>query len=103
MRTLGPERVVLVMNTAFGDPSLLPFDLRMRRVIKYALPETTQDKVEIRRSLEAEFERTLRGIFETPFDYLEGTWDHLSSDKIRFEDGRATEITYIALGAKMII
>ena len=33
--TLGWDRVILVMNTAFGDQTSLPFDLRGRRVVSY--------------------------------------------------------------------
>jgi hypothetical protein len=36
---LGWERIVMVMNIAFGDPSSLPFDLRGRRVLQYSCPD----------------------------------------------------------------
>lgn len=35
LRALGPARIVLVMNTAFGGPDLLPFDLKQKRVVTY--------------------------------------------------------------------
>ncbi|MDJ0556899.1 MAG: nucleotide-binding protein [Microcoleaceae cyanobacterium MO_207.B10] len=38
MKTLGEEKIIMVMNTAFGTPEKLPFDLRMRRVITYNMP-----------------------------------------------------------------
>lgn len=31
LKTLGPERIVAVMNTHFGEPTELPFDMRHRR------------------------------------------------------------------------
>lgn len=44
LRSLGPSRVILVMNTAFGGPELLPFDLRMRRVTTYAAVDGEADR-----------------------------------------------------------
>ena len=35
MSQLSWDRVVMVMNTAFGDPTRLPFDLRGHRVVTY--------------------------------------------------------------------
>lgn len=35
LHALGPERVILVFNRAFGPIERLPFDLRMRRMIPY--------------------------------------------------------------------
>jgi len=35
----GSERLLLVMNTAYGGPEQLPFDLRQRRVLPYELRE----------------------------------------------------------------
>src|SRR5688572_21346019 len=37
LASIGADRVILVMNTAHGDPSDLPFDLRGRRVLTYRL------------------------------------------------------------------
>ena len=36
---LGWDNVLLVQNTAYGGPDLLPFDLRGRRTIVYEAPE----------------------------------------------------------------
>lgn len=50
---LGWDRIVMVMNTAFGDAPQLPFDLRGRRVLQYCLPDVPGDpKVDVRRELE---------------------------------------------------
>ena len=37
MKTLRLDRIIMVMNSIFGSPELLPFDLRMRRVITYEM------------------------------------------------------------------
>lgn len=37
MRAVGASRVVLVMNTRFGGPEELPFDLKQRSVMRYDL------------------------------------------------------------------
>jgi hypothetical protein len=44
--TVGWERVVLVMNTKYGDPSRLPFDLRNRRFpVTYELGPESEKRV----------------------------------------------------------
>jgi hypothetical protein len=37
LRTLGASRILMVMNTAYGGPERLPFDLRQKRVATYEL------------------------------------------------------------------
>ena len=44
LHALGPERIVMVLNSAFGNLDLLPFDLRMRRVLAYYMPEIAEDR-----------------------------------------------------------
>lgn len=51
LHALGFQRVLLVMNTAFGEPNVLPFDLRARRAVLYQLLAETGDKAAIRREL----------------------------------------------------
>ena len=64
LKTLGPGRVILVANTAFGKLELLPFDLRMRRVISYQMPEGATDRATERDLLAKALERALRSIIE---------------------------------------
>jgi hypothetical protein len=64
MKSLGPEHVVMVLNTAYGGPELLPFDLRMRRVISYAMPEAQEDRATERKRLEILLAQGLRTILE---------------------------------------
>src|SRR4051794_18745396 len=35
MGVLGHERIIMVLNAAYGDPELLPFDLRQRIAVVY--------------------------------------------------------------------
>src|SRR6185503_1535671 len=44
LKALGPNRVVMVLNTNFGGPELLPFDLRMRRAVTYDMAEQSDDR-----------------------------------------------------------
>ena len=64
MKTLGEGKIIMVMNTAFGSPEQLPFDLRTRRVIRYNMPEDNQEKSIERNELTKDFERAIRSILE---------------------------------------
>ena len=64
LKALGPERVVLVMNTAFGGPELLPFDLRMRRVRAYNSPPEAVERAAERRRLERALDVAIRSVIE---------------------------------------
>lgn len=64
MKTLGPGRVIMVMNTAYGIPEALPFDLRMRRVITYEATEDGADRAQVRKGLQGALTQGLRIIFE---------------------------------------
>lgn len=61
LKTLGWERVIIVMNTAFGEVGLLPFDLPRRRVTGYRLAEG-DSKAPVRNVLAKQFEGQLRSI-----------------------------------------
>jgi len=52
LKTLGDKKIILVLNDAYGVPELLPFDLRMRRVTRYHMPEEDQDRASERKHLE---------------------------------------------------
>jgi len=64
IRVLGWERIVMVMNTAYGAPNHLPFDLRGRRVVTYVMQEGQAEKAPERRVLEQRLTADLRGVFE---------------------------------------
>lgn len=59
---LGWERIVLVMNTAFGEMESLPFDLRNRVITSYTLPTNAESKADMRRVLESKLGAVLRKI-----------------------------------------
>ncbi len=61
-KSLGPSRILLIMNTAFGGPELLPFDLRMKRVARYDATEQDPDKSKERQRLSGELETALKTI-----------------------------------------
>jgi hypothetical protein len=64
IKALGWQKITLVMNTAFGKPEELPFDLRMRRAITYHMPKETEERATERKKLEVAFTAALRTILE---------------------------------------
>ncbi len=44
---LGEERIITVLNTAYGKQEDLPFDLRQRRAIGYYLPKKLKLKARV--------------------------------------------------------
>ena len=62
--TLDWRRIIMVMNTAVGPPSDLPFDLRGRRVLTYHLPPGVESKSDERRLLTDKLKVALRSVFE---------------------------------------
>jgi len=63
MAALGPERIVMVLNGAYGGPELLPFDLRQRIAVIYRMPEEADERASMRRELSKKLENALRTIF----------------------------------------
>ena len=65
-RSLGWDRILLVLNTDFGGPDVLPFDLRGRRVVPYALnrrsPDRPGEKARLRERLESALRLALTGL-----------------------------------------
>jgi hypothetical protein len=60
---LGWDRIIMVMNTAFGPVTDLPFDLRGRRVLPYLVePGAGAPKAEQRRKLEAQLTEAMAAI-----------------------------------------
>jgi hypothetical protein len=64
LKCLGPGRVILVINTVYGNPETLPFDLRTRRVLPYTMREDVAERAPERRQLEAALEHALRLVLE---------------------------------------
>lgn len=63
---LGPERVVLVQNTALGRPEDLPFDLRQKRTLTYASPEDAEERAPERKRLQVGLREALVTILHRP-------------------------------------
>ena len=63
---LGWPRIIMVMNTAFGPPSDLPFDLRGRRVLAYKLPPGVKSKMDQRKLLTKKLSEALYAVFANP-------------------------------------
>ena len=67
LKSLGSlERVVLVMNTAYGGPEDLPFDLRGWRIASYVAREGDVERGEVRRTLAKKLEETFRAVLTQP-------------------------------------
>ena len=64
LKSLGPERVILVMNTAYGGPEDLPFDLKMRRIVSYNMPQNATERSAERKILEQRLNVAVRAIIE---------------------------------------
>ena len=60
--TLGPNRILMVMNEAYGERDSLPFDLRMKRVHTFNLSENA-NKTQAKKELQQYFEVALSAIF----------------------------------------
>lgn len=60
LKRLGDKRIILVQNVAYGEPELLPFDLRMRRVVRYCMTKEDQDRASERKRLEKQLVDALR-------------------------------------------
>ena len=73
LKAVGPNRLVLVQNTAFGGPELLPFDLRQKRVLTYESPPDAAGRAGERGRLKTDLRRALGEI-------LSATGPHASGD-----------------------
>lgn len=62
IKTLGEPRILMVINSAFGVPELLPFDLIKKRVLPYDMPEQCENRATERKVLESKLEAALRAI-----------------------------------------
>ena len=58
--TLGLDRIIMIINTAYGEASMLPFDLQGLRLLPYHLPASFEDKVESKRILEPKLRDALK-------------------------------------------
>ncbi|CAD7491024.1 hypothetical protein ACXRSW_01470 [Aeromonas dhakensis] len=64
IKTLGWNRVIMVMNTEFGKPEELPFDLRSKRVLTYCISSDAEEKSPVRNALSKTLVAALTAIFD---------------------------------------
>jgi hypothetical protein len=62
-KSLSANRVITVMNTAFGGPEDLPFDLKQRRTVKYELRKGV-DKANAKKALRDQLRPAIKAIIE---------------------------------------
>lgn len=62
VKSLKSERIIMIMNTGFGDPELLPFDLSKKRVARYRVAEDSVDKATERKKLTQLLDDAIRAI-----------------------------------------
>lgn len=65
IKALGWQRIIMVMNTTFGGPEKLPFDLRSKRTTTYAIESDAEEKAPVRHALTKTFVLALNTIFES--------------------------------------
>jgi len=66
IKALGQPRIIMVMNTHFGTPEQLPFDLKLKRVLKYSTAPGATDRARDRKQLVELLQSNLRAIFDHP-------------------------------------
>ncbi len=64
VKSLGWHRIVMIMNTHFGEPEKLPFDLRSKRVLTYCMTPETNEKALSRNTLIKAISKALKSVFE---------------------------------------
>jgi hypothetical protein len=70
LKSIGTERLVLVFNTAYGEVSELPFDLRFKRVMTYQMPQDGEPN-----QIRKELRRRLKDALHVIFMHIEETTD----------------------------
>jgi hypothetical protein len=108
-KALGENRVVTVMNTAFGRPEDLPFDLKQRRAVTYDLPPDAE-KTDARKALRRQLRDAIKAIIDegarspaaaTPsptqelVDAIEGSKPNQLTVAKRFMQGLTQRLVYI--------
>lgn len=64
LNKLGWNKIIMVMNEAFGKIDKLPFDLEKRRTTLYNVPVNIEEKAQERNKLEKQLEGAIRLIME---------------------------------------
>lgn len=64
VKSLGWHRIVMIMNTHFGEPEKLPFDLRSKRVLTYCMTPEAEEKAASKNILMKTISTALKSVFE---------------------------------------
>jgi hypothetical protein len=64
VKVLGWKRIILVMNTEYGEPGELPFDIRPKRTMTYKVNTEAEEKAPARNVLVKQLTAALKLIFE---------------------------------------
>ena len=62
LKTLGSSKLIMVMNTAYGGPELLPFDLKQKRVVTYKVQAEDTNKGNSRRALAQTLQAAIKAV-----------------------------------------
>lgn len=64
LKKLSFNGIIMVLNSAFGGPEKLPFDLKMKRVIVYDMHENSTNKSDERKVLSKKLETQIRAMID---------------------------------------
>lgn len=87
LKALGDERLILVMNSTYGDVTLLPFDLKTRRTIQYQVSENTPDKTLQKKQLKGNLVNAIKLILKE----IEGKDKYQEQNNLFYELNEAIE------------
>ena len=90
MKKLGHTRIIMILNNAYGGMELLPFDLRLRRVIPYHMPESERDRATERKKLRGKLESALRMMFKTEENFPQDESPSQIAEQARYDIENST-------------
>lgn len=98
--SLGWDRIVCVMNTAFGDPKELIFDLRNRRwPVAYCLREKS-DASEVKKALIGDLKQALAAAFSAEYEAALRVRRQLNAECVAFIRGMRNHESFANAPAK---
>lgn len=111
LKANGFERILLAMNTAFGPPEKLPFDLHhMRHPVQYALEAGTTDSVRRKERaafsirLEAAIGRAVEALLKAPDMRVPAPrWDDAQATLAEFVNARAIGLPVLVPPPKLSV
>ncbi|MBL8991726.1 MAG: hypothetical protein JNM63_00200 [Spirochaetia bacterium] len=105
-KSLGPDRIILVMNTAFGIPEDLPFDLRKRRALTYRSEPNATGRADARKELESKLSTKIReilgGLPAKVTSPVSLTMDYVVEKREKEQHDYRLELTIVNVGEKEI-